>query len=92
MHDLPEYAIYLAEHHEQFNEFNKQISAQINAVSAEKQYFFIQDYQLGLAPKQLTQKGHRAVIFWHTPWPKHVPSKFSPPIRELARGLLGASA
>ena len=91
MHDLPQYAVYSAEDQEQFNAFNKVVAKQIDAQSPAQQKFFIQDYQLSLNSKLLALEGHRAVMFWHVPWPKYVPAQYSVPICELVRGILGAS-
>ncbi len=91
MHDLPQYAVYSAEDHEHFNAFNNVVAKRIDAQSPAKQKFFIQDYQLSLNAKLLALHGHRAVMFWHVPWPKHVPAQYSVPICELALGILGAS-
>ncbi len=91
MHDLPQYAVYSAEDHAHFNGFNKVVANQIHAQSPAKQKFFIQDYQLSLNSNLLALEGHRALMFWHVPWPKNIPAQYLEPICELVRGILGAS-
>jgi trehalose 6-phosphate synthase/phosphatase len=91
MHDLPQYAVYSPEQKEQYNTFNRLLAEQIDVESLGRQEYFIQDYQLGIAPSWLSLFGHHTIIFWHIPWPKHVPFEYLEPICELAVGLLGAS-
>jgi len=91
MHDLPQYATYSPENHEHYRTFNKIIAEQIDVESIGRQEYFIQDYQLCLAPRWLSALGHKTVLFWHIPWPKSIPDEFVEPLRELASGLLGAS-
>jgi trehalose 6-phosphate synthase/phosphatase len=91
MHDLPEYASYSASDHEQYRTFNRMVAEQVDVESGGAQEYFIQDYQLGIAPRWLSLYGHRAAIFWHIPWPRQIPSQYRAAVCELAHGLLGAS-
>ncbi len=89
MHDLPHYAVYRAADHFLYNRFNKILSSEVIEQRNSKPYF-TQDYQLALLPKLLKSRGLRGGIFWHIPWPSHVPEIYLEPIIELAESLLDA--
>ncbi|MBX9721563.1 MAG: trehalose-6-phosphate synthase, partial [Candidatus Obscuribacterales bacterium] len=92
MHDLPEFASYNADNHEQYLTFNRIISEHIDVEASLASEFFIQDYQLALIPKWMSMYNRRTVIYWHIPFPKNVPSEFVKPVFEIVEGMLGAAA
>lgn len=91
MHDLAEHAVYREEDFFLYSRFNAIFAAQIERQKSNDPYF-VQDYQLALMPKLLKRNGRESAIFWHIPWPKHVPEQFLHPILEIAHSMLSAKA
>lgn len=92
MHDLPQFATFSEQYFQHYKSFNRVISEQIDVETTARQDYFIQDYQLAIAPRWLNLYGHKSVIFWHIPWPKNVPAQFTGALQEIVKGMLGASA
>lgn len=92
MHDLPQFASYHPEDENSFQVFNRLMAEYIDFESGANQEFFVQDYQLSLLPSWMAMFGHPTAVFWHIPWPRNVKADFVAPIKEVARGLLSASA
>ncbi len=93
LHELPQYA--------SFNESDKRMYEQLNNSFAWNVHHsnqvgphgktFVNDYQLALSAKLLTDYSHEPVdLFWHIPWPRKIDSKFVPHLAEIAIGLLSA--
>ncbi len=90
MHELPQYAVYNTADHFLYNRFNQIMSSQIIQHRNTAAYF-IQDYQLSLLPKSFKSAGLTTGVFWHIPWPKHIPEEFLPAVNEIAESLLAAN-
>lgn len=93
LHELSEYASLNESDRKMYEQLN--VSFAWNVLHTEQTgphaRAFVNDYQLALCPKYLTQYSHRAVdVFWHIPWPKFVDSRFVPYLAEIAVGLLSA--
>lgn len=85
MHDLPQFATYRHQDRQYYYKFNLRIGAEI-ARSANGSGLFVHDYQFALVPATLT--GLTMALFWHIPWPRNVDEIFSPPLCDIARGML----
>lgn len=75
-----------------YREANRQFADQ--AVSADPDVVWFQDYHLALAPKYVREArpDTRLVQFWHVPWPTPEFFEICPQAAELLRGLLGNDA
>ena len=88
MHDLPVHSSFAEEEFAHYKHFN-QIFGQFIAYEQRKsKRFFVNDYQLAFLPSYLSQEGGRVSVFWHIPWPKHIPAEYSGVMREVVQGLL----
>ncbi len=92
MHDLPQFASYSSEHHEQYNTLNRVISEHIDVESTNREDFFIQDYQLAMLPQWMNIYGRKTLLYWHIPFPKSVPAEFVAPLLQIVHGMLGSSS
>lgn len=91
LHDLPQYASYNEEDHEHYRRFNTRVASFVTFEHEGEKPYFVQDYQFALVPRLLNIQGLRSTVFWHIPWPKHVPDEYVEQIAEIARALLSAS-
>lgn len=93
LHELSQYASFDESDRQMYEQLN--VSLAWNVLDAgqigPQAKTFVNDYQLALCPKFLTQYSQSSVdIFWHIPWPKLVEDRFVPYLAEIAIGLLAA--
>lgn len=92
MHDMPELAKYSLVERLHYKVFNSSLALNLNRADYLKnEAFFINDYQLALAPKFL-KANQNSYIFWHIPWPNHVLPQHVDALSEIAEALLIAKA
>ncbi len=88
MHERPDLARYVPEHHVDYRSLNIAVAAHLNWRNR-WQRTFIHDYQFGLMPEYLADEAaSQSVFFWHIPWPARFPSGTEPQVMEVARALL----
>jgi trehalose 6-phosphate synthase/phosphatase len=90
MHDLPQHVSFNPVHQDHYREFNIRFADLIQYEHQPGRCYFVQDYQLASVPRFLSLFGARSEVFWHIPWPCHVPSEFVGPLSEIVRSLLRA--
>ncbi|MBY0357238.1 MAG: trehalose-6-phosphate synthase [Candidatus Obscuribacterales bacterium] len=94
LHDMPELAVLRAEDRTAYQQFNLAFThhaVQANTVHTRPR-FFIQDYQLALAPALISRKRKARInVFWHIPWPKNVDEAHVADLIEIAQSLLSAN-
>lgn len=93
LHELSQYATFTESDRQMYEQLNLSFAWNVlhTGETGPHGKAFVNDYQLALCPKFLTQYSHRAVdIFWHIPWPKTVEERIIPYLAEIAVGLLAA--
>lgn len=93
LHELPQFASFDESQKQMYEQLNMSFAWNVlnNGQTGPHAKSFVNDYQLALCPKYLTQSSHRAVdVFWHIPWPKVIEERFIPHLAEIAEGLLAA--
>ncbi len=93
LHELPQYASFDESDRQMYVQLNKSIAWNVlqTGQSGPHSKSFVNDYQLALCPKFLSDFSHDGIdLFWHIPWPNEVEQRFVPYLAEVALGLLAS--